>query len=144
MSLPACVFELWSALGIQRDDVEEMRDREAAFERLERKHGVALPPGFRELWSLSDGTATMDDDEFIFWPLDNVADDSLLSVEPPAPFLVFADWRLCAQTFCLEFEGGRAWGVSARRAIGGTAIVADSFEGFLERYLDDPMGLLVR
>ncbi|MFO0605496.1 MAG: SMI1/KNR4 family protein [Polyangiales bacterium] len=135
------VFARWSAVGIQRDDVDEMRDREAAFERLERHRGVTLPDAFRALWSLSDGTASADDDELTFWPLDNVEDDPSVSAACPAPRLAFADWRLGAVVFCLEFEGGRAAGVTAHAA-GEVRVVAATFEGFLEGYLDDPRGLV--
>ncbi len=132
-SLAQAVFERWRALGIDRDGVPA-----GALDALAAARGFALPASFRALWMLSDGTATMDADEHIFWPLDNVAGDPSLG-DPT--IVVFADWRLCAIVFGLDATGA----VTAYRH-GSTPerVVAETFDRFLEIYLADPAALSAR
>jgi hypothetical protein len=127
-SLAKRALERWIADGVVRDD-DEVHRAGAALDSLEKKHGIVLPPSFRELWSLSDGTGAMDRDEFTFWPLDNITNDPGLG--PWQGLLVFADHRLCTKIFCVRFEGERACDVvdTERRR------VAESFDQFLEKYL---------
>ncbi|MCB9631333.1 MAG: SMI1/KNR4 family protein [Sandaracinus sp.] len=133
------VLETWRAAGVARDDDESLRDFEANLEKL-RARGVRLPPSFVALWRLSDGTAAMDDHEMIFWPLDNVLDDP--SRDPSSRDLVFADYRLGSTSFFLRLEGDAASVHRVRDSRPETSErVAESFEDFLERYLQAPVSL---
>jgi hypothetical protein len=122
----------WSSVGVARPD------EPVDFDALERKRGIVLPSSFRELWTLSDGTGAMDDDEFIFWPLDNITSDpSLGPGAAPGGLLVFADRRLGMRHYCLRFDGS-----SARDVVDiDEKIIAGSFDEFLERYLENPRSL---
>jgi hypothetical protein len=134
-SLAERALERWTTDGVARVE-DEVHDAHAALDALEKKHGIVLPPSFRELWSLSDGTGAMDRDELTFWPLDNITNDPGLG--PWQGLLAFADFRLCARIFCVRFEGDRACDVvdvNGRR-------VAESFDDFLQRYLEDAAALV--
>jgi hypothetical protein len=131
------VYLFWQEQSIERPGVSA-----SALDDAEARLQVKLPPAFRALWQLSDGTSTMDEEEFIFWPLDNVVEEHLALDSPEKQPLVFADFRLCARVFQLQFRKGRPGAVTVTAATGGTWPVADRFEDFLDRYLDDPWQFL--
>jgi hypothetical protein len=134
MTLAARVLEEWRRAGVARDDdVAGARDALLALERL---RDVVLPDAFRALWSLSDGTGSLDDHSFMFWPLDNVTSDP--SLGPWQGRLVFAEWQQGSRYFCLRFEGRTGGAVVTEK----DEIVAESFDAFLERYLTAPESLL--
>src|SRR2546429_386999 len=114
MSLARDVFDRWKTEGVVRDDVDELREGRAliALAALAQRRGFALPETFRALWQLSDGTAAMDGDEIMFWPLDNIAEDPSLG---GTNGLVLAVWRLDTIYRVLVFEQGQPKHVSAVR-----------------------------
>lgn len=128
------VLDKWNHLGIARDD--DVASASAALDALERLRAIVLPPSFRELWSLSDGTGGEDDEQLIFWPLDNIASDP--SLGPWQGLLVFAEWQLGSVYYCVRFESDRACAVVDAT---GRAVAA-SFDDFLERYVEDPKRLI--
>jgi hypothetical protein len=136
VSLAQRIAEKWSATGIARDQETETAAAAAALDALAQLRGIALPATFRELWAISDGTATMDDDELTFWPLDNIASDPALG--PWQGLLVFADCGLGSRLFCIRFDGACAGGVVD--TVGEP--LARSFDEFLERYLADAASLI--
>lgn len=133
------VVERWEEQGIVRQPAAAW-----AIDELAARRAIVLPGAFRQLWLASDGTASMDDDEIIFWPLDNISDDPALEPGPPgAARLVFADWRLTGAVFYVDFAGATAGAVVREHARDRSRIVvADDFVRFLERYLDDPSELV--
>jgi hypothetical protein len=137
--LVAEVTESWREQGIVRQPAAGW-----ALDELAARRRITLPEPFRRLWASSDGTASMDDDEIIFWPLDNISDDP--SLEPAAERadkLVFADWRLTGAVFYVLFVEGQAGAVIREHARDRSRIsVAPSFAEFLARYLEDPSELL--
>jgi hypothetical protein len=143
--LPRRVLAQWTAIGIARDDVDELRSALDYLARLERERRVVLPESFRELWQLSDGTASMDNHELLFWPLDNILEDPSLPDPRPEGFLLFADQRLGARQFFVRFERGSERGVSTLRDTHPDDVrtIAPSFDAFLETYLAHPESLLL-
>ncbi len=113
----------WRAVGVVRDDVADLG-------------ADGLPAAMGPLWSGSDGTAAMDDDEIMFWPRDNILHDPGLAV---AGHLVFADHRLGSIAWLYRLADGR---VLARRGAIDTH-AADSFDDFLACYLAAPRDLIV-
>lgn len=138
MSLARRVVDRWIAMNVARDQEDELTVAESALDALERLRGIRLPRAFRELWAVSDGTATMDDDELTFWPLDNITSDP--SLGPWQGLLVFADYQLGTRYFGIRFEGAEAGAVVDTT---GRQFAA-SFDAFLETYLADAKSLTSR
>jgi hypothetical protein len=133
MTLAERVLAKWRRSGVARDD--DVAGAPDALAALEHLRGIVLPGTFRALWTLSDGTGAEDDDGFIFWPLDNITSDP--SLGPWRGLLVFAEWQLGSRYFGVRFEGGVAAAVVTDKG----DLVAESFDAFLERYLEAPRSL---
>jgi SMI1 / KNR4 family (SUKH-1) len=141
----------WSARGLRfGPGVPEELPRE-----FEARHGVRLPADMRGYFVVVNGMDAWggtnlfgwDDDLFRFWPLSEVerASDHYHPdrfLEDQGSFFLFADHSISLPSYAIrltpEGEGGNA--VIAIYRGGGryeTTVVADSFSGFVKRYLAD-------
>jgi hypothetical protein len=146
------VFERWQRAVVDEEEglcgAEGEGAPEAAIEAFQRRHGVVLPASFRQLYRLSDGTAVMDGHEQIFWPLGAITRtlDSFDAGDPDAVWVGFADFRLQTEVFYLRADRGTGeatvWidrGPPGKPLVAKVVKLADSFDAYLERYVEDPL-----
>jgi hypothetical protein len=156
MSTPAelarAVVERWKRAIVDEEDgsqgAENAGATEAALEAFEQHHGVVLPPSFRELYRLSDGTAVMEGHEQIFWPLAAITRtlDSFDAGDPEAVWVGFADFRLQTAVFYLRADrrtsGTSVWidrGPPGKPLLKKVAKLVDDFDAFLQHYAENPL-----
>jgi hypothetical protein len=141
----------WTARGVRfnpgvSEDV--LRDFEA-------RYGVELPADLRGYFAVLDGmnpsqdanSFGMDDDLFRFWPLSEVERASDFYhpdrfLEDQRSFFLFADYSISLPTYAIRLasEGkgdSTVIAIYSDRRKYETTAVADSFGGFVKRYLAD-------
>ncbi|MCB9593506.1 MAG: SMI1/KNR4 family protein [Sandaracinaceae bacterium] len=127
MSLAQRVADRWEEDGVAWDAGADAE----LLDEAERVHGVQLPPSFRELWRLRDGTTAPDRHWLIFMQASDLAQPLYATRGPEGVALIFADWR---QGTALALRlGPEDRGVV--RIEDAPRLLAASFDAFLETYL---------
>jgi hypothetical protein len=101
---------------------------------IECLHAVTLPPAFRALWRLVDGTGAPDRHWLIFVQASDLVQPLYAPREGQLVTMMFADWRQAMATFSLRLAPTDAGVVVIGRT---TELLAPSFEVFLELYLNE-------
>ncbi len=130
----------WVAEGVATPSVLA-----GALDAFEAEYGVALPSIVRDYFEASDGTTPGGDAEcFDFWPLAEVEPIAAYhglgpgQVEHLDGWFLFADYLIHSHCFVVRLTPGPGGVGPVAFADGGPLVpLADSFEAFLIRYLDD-------
>jgi hypothetical protein len=139
-SLARRVHTAWTNEGVVRDGVSR-----AELDAFECRYGVRLPPTFRELWLLSDGTGAYDQHLFLHQQLSVMGDPNEgASADMPLTRMLIADFDLQGAYFFLHFEAGEPRGMTTAGYDLKLRPVAESFDAYLELYLANPWSLVGR
>ncbi len=126
---------------------------EAAIHEFETSRGLVLPADMRSYFLAVDGMGergTCDNDFFSFWPIGDlisVAEDlpDRTAREPDAArYIMFADHSIALPTYAIRLshrhsENTPVASVFADAGSFGLKVYFDSFTGFVNAYLDDPI-----
>jgi hypothetical protein len=130
MSRARAVWERWE---------QEPVDMEGApahdLVEVDRRCGGRLPSSCRELWSLSDGTGTLDRHGLLFFQVSDFLDEKYAPKNDRGVLLLFADWQQGMGALGLQLEPDDRGVVMCGSRV---EPVAPSFDRFLELYLTLP------
>ena len=143
-TLARLVATRWSTAHSSGDgDIVRPGCDAVALDAFEAKFGVLLPRMFRALYALSDGTASPDAHLLSFYPI-GVVPHYTETDGSGRCWVGFADYASSRSLFLMRFADGVPPEVladlgSSTRTLEERAVpVADSFDAFLQTYLQEP------
>jgi hypothetical protein len=133
----AALRKAWLREGVQlwpAATSEQVRD-------FEQKHSTRLPADLVQFFLEAGGMKNPDSHHLRVWPISELAlisGSDCAAMGLPEPSFWFADYLISSHVYAIHLGAANPIFVTG----GGTAMVAESFEAFLQAYLADPDSIL--